>query len=159
MQITNQSSFLSSMNLNFTALQVSEKAIKEVEYMGHSAKKYYERIWNNLSASLCDTVFYDVFINDKLSPVYIEKATGIELRNVRLRSKSRENILASADICDNGIRKTNSSFTLPNLEGLIFITGENKLIEDANDVIGFARALETYKNSLNQELGIIVVQR
>lgn len=145
MQITNSTFSPNNTNLNFKALKISEKAIEEVEYMGSTTKKYYEKIWGNLAQEVENTKFYDILINEKLRPVFIEKTTGTELRNIRLRSTNLDTINLSADICEKNIRKTDSYFSIPNPEHFIFKTKENKLIEDCNEIIKITKALEAYK--------------
>ena len=90
---------------------------------------------------------YDVVINEKLRPVFVEKSTGIELRNVRLRSKGRNTVTISANVCDQTSRTGGTYLTLPNQEGFIFRAEENKLIEDCNDIFKMTKVLEAYKMS------------
>lgn len=148
MQVTNLTYNQNQANMNFGALRVSDKAIEEVEFMGRLVKQEYEKIWKNIAQHIEDSEFYDVFINGKLRPVFVEKATGTELRNVRLRSKSLDTIGLSADICEKELRRTDSHFTIPNPEHFFIITRENKLIEDCNDIVKVTKALEAYKKTL-----------
>ena len=146
MQIINYTLPQNNPNMSFKALQISSKAREEVAYMGRVVKDDYEKMWNSLAERIADTKFYDVVINHKLRPVFVEKATGIELRNVRLRSQSLDTIGLSADICNKNVRKTDSYFSIPKPENFIIRTKENKLIEDCNDVFKVVRALELYKS-------------
>lgn len=146
MQITNSLFNQNQVNMTFGALRVSDKAREEVEFMGRVVKDDYEKMWNSLAERIAETKFYDVVINHKLRPVFVEKATGIELRNVRLRSQSLDTIGLSAEICDKNVRKTDSYFSIPKPENFIIKTKENKLIEDCNDVFKVVRALEAYKS-------------
>ncbi len=145
MQITNH--ILNNARLSFESLHISEKAREEIEYMGSSVKQYYEKAWQDLGERLEDTQNYDVVINEKLRPVFVEKTSGIELRNVRLRSKGLKTVTISANICDKTRRTDDSYLTLPNQEGFIFKTGENKIIEDCNDIFKMTKVLEAYKKS------------
>ena len=146
MQTINYTLPQNNFNMSFKALRISPKAREEVAYMGRMVQDDYEKMWNSLAEHIADTKFYDVVINEKLRPVFVEKATGIELRNVRLRSQSIDTIGLSADICEKYVRKTDSYFIIPKPENFIIRTKENKLIEDCNDIVKVAKALEAYKS-------------
>lgn len=145
MQIENPILSQKFTNTSFKALRISPKALEEIDYMGGVVKKIYEEKWYKMSQYIQDSKFYDVVINEKLRPIFVEKATGIELRNVRLRSRNLGSILISADIKDNGKSITNSYITLPNNDFFNFITTENKLIENCNDIVKITKVLEAYK--------------